>query len=218
MKLKAPAACFKHEETFTGTIDGLLPWWLASALLEHSARASGILMNTSVERYGLSLWLSSYPVAVSYHGLRLWTTVGPAHKWMCEWEDTDSAVLLTHSKGHFQKLSRACHLRYLLQMFSSVGCMHSKPAAWLGYFEEIGSGLLYLVRKKWVPRGRLTEWHQWLIENCVLECPGSRAVRREENPCWECTAVVRGFITITTWEVRGLHYLLVPLNTLHACD
>lgn len=65
--------------------------------------------------------LSSYHVVVSYHGLRLWTTVGPAHKSVHVWEDTDSAVLLTHSKGHFQKLSRVCHLRYLLQMFSSVG-------------------------------------------------------------------------------------------------
>lgn len=64
----------------------------------------------------------------------------------------------------------------------------------------------------WVPRGRLTEWHQWLIENYVLECPGSRAVRREENLCWGCTAVVGGCITIAAWEVRSLHYLLVPLK------
>ena len=41
MELKAPAACFKHEERFTGTVDGLRPHRVASAPLEHSVSASG---------------------------------------------------------------------------------------------------------------------------------------------------------------------------------
>lgn len=144
--------------------------------------------------------------------LRLWTPAGPAHKWMLAWGDTDSAVL--YSRNHVQKLSGACHLRSLLQTSLPVGCMHSKPAVLLGYPEEIWSGLLFLVRKKWLPKGHLLEWHQPLMGICACNVLGQGQLEggrttAEVEQLWS-GAVHR--------EVRDPRDLLAPVNILHACD
>lgn len=128
--LKASAACFKDEERSTGTVDGFWPHWVASAMLEHSV-LQVVLTGSSTERHRL--------ISEALDISRSSPQVLPA------WRDSDSAVL--YSRNHIQKLSGACHLRSLLNMFLPVWCMRSEPAALLGYPKEIWSGLLSLVRK-----------------------------------------------------------------------